>query len=284
MNVRLLGFLGLSFLLGTAACEVKDDNANDSLFTTSGAATTTTPTTSSTTSTSGEESGDSDASTSGDSATTDGSTSGDPTTDGSTTGDPSTTDGSTSGDPSTTGDPSTSTTTTTGDPSTTTTTTDDGSCPQGTEGCPCYGNNTCDAGLECQGGVCVTPTMNTQPYGDPALGCLATETSVTVNGFTGEFCSPECPGGSDAECPAPGNASATPRCVLNLSSGTPCSTDADCTATSEICDTATLTCQSPNSTNCALLCDLPGMAGNGSCQVGAQCQDGGVGVGICMWP
>lgn len=283
MNVRLLGFLGLSFLLATAACEVKDDNANDSLFTTSGAATTTTPTTSSTTSTSGSESGDSDASTSGDSATTDGSTTGDPST-STTTGDPSTS--TTTGDPSTTtGDPSTSTTTTTGDPSTsTTTTTDDGSCPAGTEGCPCYGNNTCDAGLECQGGVCVTPTMNSQPYGDPTLGCLATETSVTVNGFTGQFCSPECPGGTDPECPVPGNASATPACVLNLSSGTPCSTDADCTATSEICDVATSTCQAQNSTNCALLCDLPGMAGNGSCQVGASCQDGGVGVGICMWP
>jgi len=79
----------------------------------------------------------------------------------------------------TTADPTTSTTTTTtsdttgpvdpgtttSDDTTTTTTTttapddttgdDTNNCPEGTQGCPCGPNNTCDMGLQCQAGLCV---------------------------------------------------------------------------------------------------------------------------------
>ena len=32
------------------------------------------------------------------------------------------------------------------------------SCPEGSESCPCYGNGSCDAGLECRSDLCVAPT------------------------------------------------------------------------------------------------------------------------------
>jgi hypothetical protein len=55
------------------------------------------------------------------------------------------------------GDGDASTTTTDDD----TTTTDDGSCPVGSEGCPCTGGGGCDPGLVCMGGLCTPPAPDT---------------------------------------------------------------------------------------------------------------------------
>ena len=54
-------------------------------------------------------------------------------------------------------------------------------CPTGTESCECYGNDTCNAGLDCEGGVCIGPTHSPGSHGgacdendlcDSGLDCI----------------------------------------------------------------------------------------------------------------
>ncbi|HEY8376626.1 MAG TPA: DUF4215 domain-containing protein [Nannocystis sp.] len=89
---------------------------------------------------------------------TDGTSATDATTGGTSATDPSDSTTATV-DPTSTGtstDPTTSTTTSsTTEPASSTDSTDTGDCPDGTLGCPCYGNNTCNDGLTCEAGVCV---------------------------------------------------------------------------------------------------------------------------------
>jgi hypothetical protein len=66
----------------------------------------------------------------------------------------------------------TTTTTTTTTTATTATSTDDG-CPIGAEGCPCTGGGGCDAGLECDGGVCV-------PFGASESTSETTDSTTTT--------------------------------------------------------------------------------------------------------
>ena len=75
-------------------------------------------------------------------------------------------------------------------------------CPQGTVGCPCYGNQTCDDKLDCTGGTCQQATCSTgsencectQGGGcDPGLVCQ--------NKQVGDRCvDPGCPAGTQ-DCP-----------------------------------------------------------------------------------
>ena len=75
----------------------------------------------------------------------------DPTTSTTTT---TTTDTTGPVDPGTTTSDDTTTSTTTTAPDDTTGD-DTNNCPEGTQGCPCGPNNTCDPGLQCQAGLCV---------------------------------------------------------------------------------------------------------------------------------
>ena len=86
---------------------------------------------------------------------------------------------------------STSTTSTdTGTTESTTESTTDGSCPIGSEGCPCTGGGACDPGLTCDGGLCTMAADTTTDTGTDTTG-------------GGDPLYQACPGGEDAEC-APG--------------------------------------------------------------------------------
>lgn len=79
------------------------------------------------------------------------------------------------------GDTSSSSSTTSEDTTSTTTTestTDDGSCPIGSEGCPCTQGGGCDPGLECMGDVCTPPAPDTTGPNTETTDPTTTETTT----------------------------------------------------------------------------------------------------------
>merc|ERR1740139_1727089 len=85
-------------------------------------------------------------------------------------------------------------------------------------------------------------------YGDPSQGCLPDEQAVSVQGFDGDFCSPEC---TDSDCPSdvPAKVHAHPACVL----------------------------QGEHSKNCALTCLWNWQCGPMSCEHQEN------GIGLCTY-
>ena len=183
-----------------------------------------------------------------DSDTTDGDTTDGDTTDGDTT-DGDTTDGDTTDGDTTDGD------TTDGD-------TVDGDevdgdvnvdgddaeednvvCPEGSEDCPCYGNNTCDQGLECTNDVCTVIVCDEGTEGCPCYGndtcdgTLQCENGVCVP-VTVDGDSQFCPDGTE-NCPCYGNGT--------CNSGLEC-TDNVCTEI--VCDEGTEGCPCYGNNTC----------------------------------
>ncbi|GEM_PF-4333451 len=73
-----------------------------------------------------------------------------------------------------------------GTDSTTQVTNETGTCPDGSVGCPCYGNGTCDLGLECQNDdVCLPPNCTPGSLGcecvrGECLGALVCDGTVCI--------------------------------------------------------------------------------------------------------
>jgi hypothetical protein len=61
-----------------------------------------------------------------------------------------------------------------------------------------------------------SPPAGSTHYGDPKAGCMSDEQSITIQGVTGDFCSPACTGVLKTKCPAdmPAGVTAAPQCAL----------------------------------------------------------------------
>ena len=66
-----------------------------------------------------------------------------------------------------------------------------------------------------------SPPAGSSHYGDPKDGCMSDEQSITIQGVTGDFCSPACTGILKTKCPAdvPAGVTASPQCALQDQSG-----------------------------------------------------------------
>jgi hypothetical protein len=119
--------------------------------------------------------------------------------------------------------------------------------------------------------------MNTDPYGDPGIGCMTGETTTTIGGFNGSYCAPGCPNGSTLECPSHPTATAMIACAIGTLTGVPCTTDAECFGANEECQTVQGECLALD--RCALLC----LADN-ECPLGSFCEgESATAYGLCMW-
>jgi hypothetical protein len=139
----------------------------------------------------------------------------------------------------------------------------DTDCPVGEFGCPCD-NGECVPGLTCDQGTCGLGGGDGDGDGDPTGDgdgdpwdpntCMEPSIPVTINGLTGDVCSPPC--SVDADCP-PGPVGTNPQCALILD-------------------------MAMDPSNCALVCDPV----NDGCPVGASCKEivDQPGVGICTYP
>jgi len=103
---------------------------------------------------------------------------------------------------------------------------------------------------------------STTHYGDPAAGCLSDETEISIQGTTGDFCSPKC--GLFKKCPTdvPAGVSAAPQCALSDSAS--------------------------NQKYCALICSPTAeikdqKAADAQCGTNASCKSVQMGVGICTY-
>ena len=124
-------------------------------------------------------------------------------------------------------------------------------CPGGTDSeCKAFAGEHCFASCSACAGVPTpapppppAPTPGKTHYGDPHKAtCLPGELITTINGASGNFCDPPCPGGA---CPTdkPAGMQATPTCLLTM--------------------------QGQSAKYCALVCN--GAAGS-SCAPGATCK------------
>jgi len=100
-------------------------------------------------------------------------------------------------------------------------------------------------------------------YSDPKEGCLSDELEITIQGITGDFCSPMC--SNTKECPAdvPSGVTSAPQCAL---------TDAS----------------DPNKKYCALICSptlpiLDQKAADAQCGDNASCKEAAPGIGLCTY-
>jgi len=100
-------------------------------------------------------------------------------------------------------------------------------------------------------------------YGDPKEGCLSDELEITIQGITGDFCSPMC--SNTKECPVdvPSGVTSEPQCAL---------TDAS----------------DPNKKYCALICSptlpiLDQKAADAQCGQEATCKEAAPGIGLCTY-
>ena len=107
-----------------------------------------------------------------------------------------------------------------------------------------------------------TPPAGKTHYGDPSVGCLSDEIEITIQGVTGDFCTPKC--GFFKPCPSdvPTGVTAQPQCALQDSSS--------------------------GSKYCALICSpsLPIVnqkAADDQCGTNASCKSVQTGVGLCTY-
>jgi len=101
-----------------------------------------------------------------------------------------------------------------------------------------------------------SPSKPRKHYEDPAItgSCHSGEESVTIQGLSGDFCSPSC--STSTPCPSAGKVAGQGKCILQTSG-------------------------SPGPTNCAIVCDPS--ANQKQCPNGASCQSI-QGTGICTYP
>jgi len=114
------------------------------------------------------------------------------------------------------------------------------------------------------------PTPPTPPsppssthYSDPATGCLSDELEITIQGVTGDFCSPGC--SLIKQCPTdvPEGVTADPQCALQDAS-------------------------SPTTKYCALMCSTTvpirdQQAADDQCGANASCKTVQLGIGLCTY-
>ena len=173
-------------------------------------------------------------------------------------------------------------------------------CPDGSAGCACYGNGTCDADLECIADTCKLPecvpgSLNCDCYegvcftgllcmdgvckpDDPMMGCQSVadcDGSPCTQGDA--LCEGVCQPGVDVQCPlgatceassgscqcSPGSKLCGNACIPD----TQCCTDSDCGAGSS-CSEGFCSCEG-------------GVSCNGECIVGASCCPGEVTFSGC---
>lgn len=175
----------------------------------------------------------------------------------------------------------------------------DQACPAGTAGCDCYGNGTCNEGLECTADLCKLPecvagSLNCDCYDglcltgllctggvckpeDPMMGCSSIadcDDDLCTQGDA--VCADQCIAGVDVQCPIgascetgsgscqcePGSKVCGNACIPS----TQCCTDDDCGGST--CEGGFCTCDG------GLLCD-------GACSIGATCCPGEVTIVGC---
>jgi len=96
------------------------------------------------------------------------------------------------------------------------------------------------------------PQVNPTHYGDPAGGCMSDEMNVTIDGITGDLCSPQCDASGNCPTDLPPNVTVPGQCVLEMPGNS-------------------------NPTYCALICDpTQKQCGTATCQ---PIQ----GVGVCTY-
>jgi hypothetical protein len=100
-------------------------------------------------------------------------------------------------------------------------------------------------------------------YSDPATGCLSDETEITIQGVTGDFCSPGCSLFKDCPTDLPAGVAAQPQCALQDSAD-------------------------PTKKYCALMCSpsLPirdQKAADAQCGENASCKTVQLGIGLCTY-
>ena len=107
-----------------------------------------------------------------------------------------------------------------------------------------------------------SPPAGKTHYGDPKDGCMSDETEITIQGVTGDFCTPKC--GFFKPCPTdvPSGVTAQPQCALQDSS--------------------------TGDKYCALICSpslpiLDQKAADDQCGTNASCKSVQLGVGICSF-
>jgi len=100
-------------------------------------------------------------------------------------------------------------------------------------------------------------------YSDPKEGCLSDELEITIQGITGDFCSPMCSNFKECPTDVPSGVTSAPQCAL---------TDAS----------------DPNKKYCALICSptlpiLDQKAADAQCGDNASCKEAAPGIGLCTY-
>ena len=100
-------------------------------------------------------------------------------------------------------------------------------------------------------------------YGDPKEGCLSDELEITIQGITGDFCSPMCSNVKECPTDVPSGVTSAPQCALQDASD-------------------------PNKKYCALICSptLPiqdQKAADAQCGDNGSCKAAAPGIGLCTY-
>ena len=99
-------------------------------------------------------------------------------------------------------------------------------------------------------------------YGDPKDGCMSDETEITIQGVTGDFCTPKCSLFKACPTDVPAGVTVAPQCALQDSS--------------------------TGDKYCALICSptlpiLDQKAADAQCGDNASCKSVQLGVGVCTY-
>lgn len=153
-----------------------------------------------------------------------------------------------------------------------------GGCPDGSAGCPCYGNGTCDADLLCQGDICLPPGCTPGVEGCPCMDGACLGSLVCNNGLceqppdTGTSGATATAGGSTGGATTGGTTDGTTTDATATTGNPPdgmysaCTDDSDCSnVTGGVCvfneGATTGMCTTP----CSSDADCPAYVGAGKC-------------------
>jgi|GEM_PF-408526 len=144
-------------------------------------------------------------------------------------------------------------------------------CPNGTEGCACYGNSTCAGDLECNAGICEPSTCTTGADGCPCFGNGTCADGLSCNGTTCEVST--CETGTQG-CPCFGNATCFDglTCQDDVCAIPACDGALGCACLpGDLCDSG-LRCESGLCADCPVGTEGCACVG-GTCGADLQCDD-----------